>query len=171
MDDIEVLVLDEADKLLELGFMYELKEIVGALNSAHQTLLFSATLGGRVTELVDLALKNPIRIQANADFSIADRLTQEYVKMKPEADEKHREAVLLALVEQFKSKTIIFFRTKQECHRMAILFGLVGHEFRELHGSLNQGDRIDALIDFKEDRADYLLATDLAARGIDIKEV
>lgn len=151
--------------------MYELKEIIRAVNPSRQGLLFSATLGGKVGELVDLALKNPIRIQANADFSMADRLSQEYIKLKEGADDNYREAALIALTEQFKTKAMVFFKTKHECHRMAILFGLFGKKFRELHGGLTQSQRIDALIDFKEDKADYLLATDLASRGIDVKEV
>ena len=71
---MEVLILDEADKLLELGFMYEIKEIIRNINPRHQTLLFSATLTGKVNELIDLALKKPIRLSANPDYTIAEKL-------------------------------------------------------------------------------------------------
>jgi len=170
MDDVDMLVLDEADKLLDLGFMYELKEIIKSINPQHQTLLFSATLTGKVNELIELALRKPIRVSANPDFQIAKKLTQEYVKFI-HGEKYKREGLLLSLTDEFKKKVIIFFRTKEKCHRVAILFGLLGKRFKELHGNLSQTDRIEALEYFRENKADYLLCTDLAARGIDIKQV
>ncbi len=150
--------------------MYEIKEIIRNINPKHQTLLFSATLTGRVNELIQLALKKPIRVSANPDFKIAEKLKQEVVRIK-EGDFHLREGYLLALTEVFKNKTIIFFKTKQQCHRMAIIFGLLDLKFKELHGNLSQTERIDALEEFRNNKVDYLLSTDLAARGIDVKQV
>lgn len=170
LDDVDMLVLDEADKLLDLGFMYELKEIIKSINPQHQTLLFSATLTGKVNELIELALRKPIRVSANPDFQIAKKLRQEYARVNW-GERYHREATLLALTEEFKKKVIVFFKTKSNCHRVAILFGLLGKKCKELHGNLTQTERIEALEHFRENKVDYLLSTDLAARGIDIKQV
>ena len=150
--------------------MYELKTIIKSVNRQHQSLLFSATLTGKVDELVDLALNKPIRIQANPDFKSADRLKQEYVRLK-EGSEEYREVLLLTLADMFKDRVMIFFKTKRQCHRMAIIFALLDYKSAELHGNLSQNQRINALDDFKEGKVNYLLATDLAARGIDIREV
>jgi len=165
-----MLVLDEADKLLDLGFMYELKEIIKSINPQHQTLLFSATLTGKVNELIELALRKPIRVSANPDFQIAKKLRQEYASVTW-GQRYSREATLLALSEEFKKKVIVFFKTKQNCHRVAILFGLLGKKCKELHGNLTQTERIEALEHFRDNKVDFLLSTDLAARGIDIKQV
>ena len=165
-----MLVLDEADKLLELGFMYELEEIIKAINPRHQTLLYSATLTGKIEELIQLALRKPIRVSANPDFTIARKLRQEYVLIQSKTHYL-REAALLLLAQEFKDRVIIFFKTKRACHRVAILFGLVGMKVKELHGDLTQTERIDALEQFKGNKVNYLLSTDLAARGIDIKQV
>ena len=75
------------------------------------------------------------------------------------------------LTQLYKERTIVFFKTKKMCHRMAIILGLLGLKACELHGNLSQTQRIQAFIDFKEDKYNFLLATDLASRGLDIKEV
>ena len=71
----------------------------------------------------------------------------------------------------YNKRVIVFFKTKKQCHRIAIIMGLLGLKACELHGNLSQSQRIQAFMDFKEDKYDYLLATDLASRGLDIKEV
>ena len=165
-----MLVLDEADKLLDLGFMYELKEIIKSISPQHQTLLFSATLTGKVSELIELALRKPIRVSANPDFQIAKKLRQEFATVTW-GERYSREATLLTLTEEFKKKVIVFFKTKHNCHRVAILLGLLGKRCKELHGNLTQTERIEALEHFRDNKVDFLLSTDLAARGIDIKQV
>ena len=136
-----------------------------------QTLLFSATLQEEVKDLVNLALKKPIRLQADPSSSTSDKLKQMITLLK-EPNEQYREATLLYLAKElYKEKVIIFFKTKSQCHRSAILFGLSGLRCCELHGNLTQNQRIEAFEDFKSDKYDYLMATDLAARGLDIKEV
>lgn len=171
IDDIECLIFDEADKLLELGFKAEVQNIVDLTTSAsRQTLLFSATLGKDVLKIVKISLNKPLRIQANPDNRVSEKLRQEVVKIKNRED---RMAVLVYLQEKyFKKRTIVFFKMKSECHRAAIILGLKNKmNVSELHGNLTQTERIDALADFKSGKCDILLASDLVARGLDIKNV
>ncbi|EGR33819.1 hypothetical protein IMG5_036350 [Ichthyophthirius multifiliis] len=167
LDNLEILVFDEADKQLELGFESEIKEILQNCSRDRQTLLFSATLNDSVQSLIDLALKKPVRIKINASNSTNDKLTQKMLKIP---FENTREASLLAVAAKFyKDKTVIFFKTKKQCHRMAIIFGLFKLSVCELHGNMTQNQRIQAFTDFKEGKYSYLMATDLAARGLDIQ--
>lgn len=152
-------------------FEAEITEIVKNASSERQTLLFSATLTSDVAKLAKLALKKPIRLEANPENATSENLKQEVLKLKS-MDENYREACLLLVAKEFyNEKVIIFFKTKHKCHRMAILFGLQNISSCELHGNLSQTQRIQAYQDFKSSKYDFLLATDLAARGLDIKEV
>jgi ATP-dependent RNA helicase DDX27 len=114
-----------------------------------------------------MALKKPIRLKANPDNTVADKLKQQVLKL---TNPDLREATLLALVqEKYKDQTLIFFKTKKHCHRMAILFGLLGLSVSELHGDLSQHQRIEAFENFKVGKYQFLMATDLASRGLDIR--
>ncbi|KAL4487945.1 hypothetical protein ABPG72_022805 [Tetrahymena utriculariae] len=169
LDNLEVLVFDEADKLLDLGFEAAAQNIVENCNKERQTLLFSATLNSEVNKLIDIALRKPIRIQANPDGATNDKLIQKMLRIQ---DEDFRESALLAIAAKYyKERTIIFFKTKRQTHRMAIIFGLFGLKVCELHGDLSQNQRIQAFSDFKEGKYQYLMATDLASRGLDIQGV
>ena len=167
LDDLEVLIFDEADKLLELGFKADIERIVELVGKKRQTMLFSATLDSNIKKIVKLALVKPIRIQANPDNRVAEHLRQEVVKLQ---DSTLREAAMVHLVEtQFKSRTLIFSKTKKTCHRLAIILNLLGKKVCELHGDMTQQQRFEAFENFKEQKFDIMLATDLAARGLDIK--
>lgn len=172
LDDIEVLIMDEADRLLEMGFQAEVEEIVRNTRAAgRQTLLFSATMTDDLKGLIKLSLQNPINLAVDPVLDVASTLQQEFVKLKP-AFETSKDAVLLALVNRtFKSRTIIFFRQKITAHRFKILFGLTKLKSAELHGNLTQAQRLAALDEFKDGTVDFLLCTDLAARGLDIAGV
>lgn len=169
LEDIEVLVMDEADRLLDMGFQAEVEEIVRN-TSAHkrQTLLFSATMSAGLKGLIKLSLQNPITLAVDTVMDVSTTLLQEFVKIKT-AYESNKGAILLALASRsFKTRTIVFFRQKITAHRFKILFGLCKLSCAELHGNLTQGQRLEALDNFREGRVDFLLCTDLAARGLDI---
>ncbi|OQS05449.1 DEAD/DEAH box RNA helicase [Thraustotheca clavata] len=171
MDDLEILVLDEADRLLELGFTEEVQELVGMCPIARQTMLFSATMTSKVDELIKLSMKRPVRISTDPLFDMAQNLVQEFVRIR-RTREEDREAILLALCTRtFKTNTIVFMETKKHAHRMMILFGLAGIKAAELHGDLDQRERLQALQNFRDGSADILLCTDIAARGIDVEGV
>ena len=184
MDDLEFLVLDEGDRLLDLGFQDEVHEIVKSCPSERQTMLFSATMSTKVDELIKLSLKRPVRISAtdkskktgkstsNNGVEVAPRLEQEFVRIRAGNEGVNREAMLLALLTRtFNKRAIVFFDTKSMAHRLMIVCGLCGIKCAELHGNLTQVQRLEALEAFREGSVDVLLCTDLAARGLDIPGV
>eukprot|EP00172_Hildenbrandia_rubra_P001677 Plantae.Rhodophyta-Hildenbrandia_rubra.ctg2247.p1 GENE.Plantae.Rhodophyta-Hildenbrandia_rubra.ctg2247~~Plantae.Rhodophyta-Hildenbrandia_rubra.ctg2247.p1 ORF type:complete len:659 (-),score=162.08 Plantae.Rhodophyta-Hildenbrandia_rubra.ctg2247:1322-3298(-) len=172
LDDVEVFIMDEADRLLEMGFKDEIEEILSFMpKSGRQTLLFSATMNSNIKSLIKLSLKDPAVIKVDPMFNVAETLTQEFVKIRPSM-EMSKDAVLLSLVTRsFKTKTIVFFRQKVDAHRFKILFALADLKASELHGNLTQGDRLASLEDFRDGNVDFMLCTDLAARGLDILNV
>lgn len=180
LEDIEFLVLDEADRLLDLGFQDEVAELIKSCPVERQTLLFSATMNTKVDDLISLSMKRPVRVRisdknsqsSSKDLEVAPRLEQEFVRIRSGNEGVCREAMLLALLTRtFSTQTIVFFDTKAKAHRMMILCGLCGIKCAELHGNLTQSQRLEALEQFRQGRVDVLLATDLAARGLDISRV
>uniref|UniRef100_A0A6M2F0Q1 RNA helicase n=1 Tax=Populus davidiana TaxID=266767 RepID=A0A6M2F0Q1_9ROSI len=168
LDDLAVLILDEADRLLELGFNAEIQELVRLCPKRRQTMLFSATMTEEVDELIKLSLTKPLRLSADPSAKRPAALTEEVLRLR-RMREVNQEAVLLALCSKtFTSKAIIFSGTKQAAHRLKILFGLAGFKAAELHGNLTQAQRLDALELFRKQEVDFLIATDVAARGLDI---
>nr|KAJ0194306.1 hypothetical protein LSAT_V11C800392910 [Lactuca sativa] len=168
LDDLAVLILDEADRLLELGFDAEIRELVRVCPKRRQTMLFSATMTEQVDELIKLLLNKPLRLSADPTTKRPATLTEEVVRIR-RMREGNQEAVLLALCSKtFTSKVIIFSGTKQAAHRLKILFGLAGFKAAELHGNLTQAQRLDALELFRRQEVDFLIATNVAARGLDI---
>ncbi|GLT75309.1 hypothetical protein SLA2020_470430 [Shorea laevis] len=168
LDDLAVLILDEADRLLELGFSAEIHELVRLCPKRRQTLLFSATMTEEVDELVKLSLTRPLRLSADPSAKRPSTLTEEVVRIR-RMREVNQEAVLLSLCSKtFTSRVIIFSGTKQTAHRLKILFQLAGLQATELHGDLTQVQRLDALERFRKQEVDFMIATDVAARGLDI---
>ncbi|KAA1090744.1 nucleolar DEAD-box protein required for synthesis of 60S ribosomal subunit [Puccinia graminis f. sp. tritici] len=182
LETLEILVIDEADRILEEGFQDELEEIISNCPRSRQTMLFSATVNESVADLAKLSLDKPIRIKIDPPKSTAAGLTQEFLKVKDSASNKKaasltdvtRQAILVTLCKASafsKGRTIIFFRSKVGAHRMKIIFSLFSLKAEELHGNLNQQQRLAALQKFKDGETSFLLATDLASRGLDIKGV
>jgi len=176
---IDYLILDEADRLLDLGFQEEVHEIVKTCPAPRrQTLLFSATMNTKVDDLIALSLKKPVRVHitdkkgASNTVEVAPRLEQEFIRIRAGNEGINREGMLLALLTRtFPKQTIVFFDTKVVAHRMMILCGLCGIKCTELHGNLTQQQRLTALDEFATAKVDVLLATDLAARGLDMDKV
>ena len=171
LDDVEILVMDEADRLLDMGFKDEVEEIVRHTPESRQTLLFSATMSSKLGELIKLSLRKPARLTVDPMFDVAATLSQEFVKLKS-INEKNKDAMLLALAKRtFTTRCIVFFRQKVSAHKFRILFGLAKLRVAELHGNLTQAQRLAALDQFRRGEVDFLLCTDLAARGLDIAGV
>lgn len=178
LENINILVLDEADKLLELGFKDAIMEILEIIkkNNNRQTLLFSATLNTKITDLGNHALNNPIKIKI-AQSAILTNLTQSILRMKFSSVEQNefekRMSYLINVIKiQKLTRTIIFFNTKNECHQA--LLALRKFEIdsvAELHSNITQTDRLRALDGFQKGEVAFLLATDIAGRGIDIEKV
>ncbi|XP_042063243.1 DEAD-box ATP-dependent RNA helicase 28-like [Salvia splendens] len=168
LDELAVLILDEADRLLELGFSAEINELVKLCSKSRQTMLFSATMTEKVDELANLSLKRPVRLSADPRAKRPVALTEEVICIR-RMHEGNQEAVLLSICSKsFTSRVIVFSGTKKAAHRLKILFGLAGFKAAELHGDLTQAQRMDALDLFRKQQVDFLIATDVAARGLDI---
>lgn len=132
---LDILVIDEADRMLETGFTDELEEIIKACPRSRQTMLFSATMTDSVDELVKLSLDKPIRVFVDKKRSTAKGLTQEFVRVR---SDDVRTPALLSLCRTFQHRCIIFFRSKALAHQMRVVFGLCGYKAAELHGNLTQ---------------------------------
>jgi ATP-dependent RNA helicase DDX27 len=189
LDALDVLVLDEADRMLSDGFSDELGEIIKACPVSRQTMLFSATMTDSVDELIKMSLNKPVRLFVDPKRSVARGLVQEFVRVRA-GREADRSALLLALcTRSFKSGVLVFLRSKKLAHQLRVVFGLVGLSCEELHGDLTQEQvnfffytrcrrlpncllkRLRSLQHFRDGQVNYLMATDLASRGLDIKGI
>ncbi|XP_029330383.1 probable ATP-dependent RNA helicase DDX27 isoform X2 [Mus caroli] len=171
LSSIEVLILDEADRMLDEYFEEQMKEIIRMCSHHRQTMLFSATMTDEVKDLASVSLKNPVRIFVNSNTDVAPFLRQEFIRIRPNR-EGDREAIVAALLMRtFTDHVMLFTQTKKQAHRMHILLGLLGLQVGELHGNLSQTQRLEALRRFKDEQIDILVATDVAARGLDIEGV
>lgn len=138
VDTLEILVLDEADRMLEDGFADELNEILSTIPKSRQTMLFSATMTDKVDKLIRVGLNRPVRLMVDAKKQTVGTLVQEFVRLRPGREEK-RLGYLLYLCENiYTDRVIIFFRQKSEAHRLRVIFGLCGLKAAELHGNMTQ---------------------------------
>ncbi|XP_051932252.1 probable ATP-dependent RNA helicase DDX27 [Hippocampus zosterae] len=168
---IEILILDEADRMLDEYFEEQMKEIIRLCSYNRQTMLFSATMTEEVKDLAAVSLKQPVRIFVNSNTDVAPYLRQEFVRIRANR-EGDREAVVAALLTRtFQDHVMVFTQTRKQAHRLHILLGLMGLKVGELHGELSQNQRLENLRRFKDDQIDILVATDVAARGLDIDGV
>jgi ATP-dependent RNA helicase DDX27 len=138
LDAVDVLVLDEADRMLEDGFADELSEIIKSCPTSRQTMLFSATMTDSVDSLVKMSLNKPVKLFVDPKRTMASGLVQEFVRVRA-GKESDRSALLVSLCKRtFKHNVIIFLRSKKLAHQMRIVFGLLGMKCEELHGDLTQ---------------------------------
>ena len=138
VDTLEILVLDEADRMLEDGFADELNEILTTIPKSRQTMLFSATMTDRVDKLIRVGLNRPVRLMVDARKQTVVTLTQEFVRLRPGREDKRLGYLMHLCSDVFSERVIIFFRQKKEAHRVRIIFGLLGIKAAELHGSMSQ---------------------------------
>ena len=138
VDTLEILVLDEADRMLEDGFADELNEILATIPRSRQTMLFSATMTDRVDKLIRVGLNRPVRLMVDARKQTVVTLTQEFVRLRPGREDKRLGYLVHLCSDLFTDRVIIFFRQKKEAHRVRIIFGLLGIGASELHGSMSQ---------------------------------
>ncbi|WP_028534889.1 DEAD/DEAH box helicase [Paludibacterium yongneupense] len=165
---VERLVLDEADRLLDLGFSDEIERILQRLPSRRQTALFSATFPSAVRALANSLLHDPVRVDIRTDAATAPGILQRAIVV----DAERRTSLLYHLVRSGNwPRALVFVATRHRCEQLVAKLNRVGIHAAALHGELSQGAREHALADFKACRLLVLVATDLAARGIDIEQL
>lgn len=138
VDTLEILVLDEADRMLEDGFADELNEILNTIPRSRQTMLFSATMTDSVDKLIRVGLNKPVRLLVDAKRSTVGTLIQEFVRLRPGREDKRLSVLMLLCTTVYTNRVIIFFRQKKEAHRVRVIFSLCGLKAAELHGSMTQ---------------------------------
>ncbi|MDB5366774.1 MAG: box helicase [Rhodospirillales bacterium] len=165
VQSVETFILDEADRMLDMGFIHDVRRVVAKLPKERHTLFFSATMAGDVGKLAEGLLKDPVRVEVAPQATTAEKVEQSVIFA--EKDEKRR--LLLKLFEDPKlERTIIFTRMKHGANRVAELLDKAGISAAAIHGNKSQSARVRALEDFRAGRIRALVATDIAARGIDV---
>jgi ATP-dependent RNA helicase RhlE len=166
--DIQFFVLDEADRMLDMGFVHDVKRIITRLPSKRQTLFFSATMPGEIKQLASMLLNNPVRVEVTPPATTVDLIQQSVYYT-----EKHnKQSLLVHLLKDSSIETVLLFtQMKHAADKLARMLNNAGIRTEAIHGNKAQAARQRALENFKAKRTRVLVATDIAARGIDIDEL
>ncbi|HGY9623718.1 TPA: DEAD/DEAH box helicase [Pseudomonas putida] len=168
LSHVEILVLDEADRMLDMGFIHDVKKVLARLPAKRQNLLFSATFSKDITDLADKLLHNPERIEVTPPNTTVERIEQRVYRLPA----SHKRALLAHLITLGAwEQVLVFTRTKHGANRLAEYLEKHGLSAAAIHGNKSQNARTKALADFKANTVRVLVATDIAARGLDIDQL
>ncbi|KIU46658.1 MULTISPECIES: DEAD/DEAH box helicase [Pseudomonas] len=168
LSHVEILVLDEADRMLDMGFIHDVKKVLARLPAKRQNLLFSATFSKDITNLADKLLHNPERIEVTPPNTTVERIEQRVYRLPA----SHKRALLAHLITQGAwEQVLVFTRTKHGANRLAEYLEKHGLTAAAIHGNKSQNARTKALADFKAGTVRIMVATDIAARGLDIDQL
>jgi len=168
LSQVEVLVLDEADRMLDMGFIHDLRRILALLPAKRQNLFFSATFSSEIRQLADSFLNNPVAVEAARQNAAADLVNQ---VVHPVNADRKRELLVHLIKEGDWQQVLVFTKTKHGADRLALQLGRSGVAADAIHGDRSQPQRTRTLDEFKRGRLRVLVATDVAARGLDIEEL
>ncbi len=168
LENIKVFVLDEADRMLDMGFIHDVKKIISCIPKQRQTLFFSATMPREITDLVNSILVDPVKVEVTPVSSTVDIIKQSVYF----TDKVNKNKLLLYLLENEDiSSALVFTRTKHEADKIVKFLASANIKSQAIHGDKSQNARQTALNNFKSGEIKVLIATDIAARGIDIDEL
>ena len=168
LDQVEILVLDEADRMLDMGFIHDIRRVLTKLPAKRQNLLFSATFSDDIKALAEKLLHNPLEIEVARRNTASDQVTQ-HVHF---VDKKRKRELLSHMIGKGNwQQVLVFTRTKHGANHLAEQLNKDGIRSAAIHGNKSQGARTRALADFKSGDIRVLVATDIAARGLDIEEL
>ncbi len=168
LDKVEFFVLDEADRMLDMGFIHDIKKIIAKLPNKKQSLFFSATMSPEINRLAKNLLKDPVHVEVAAQATTVDLIKQHVFFI----DNGSKEELLLKLLRQkHLTSVLIFTRTKHKANKLAVFLSKNNISSDAIHGNKSQNARTKAIKDFKTGKIKVLVATDIAARGIDIDNI
>ena len=166
LDQVEVFVLDEADRMLDMGFIRDVRKIIACLPAARQTMLFSATMPDDIAKLAQSILKDPIRVEVTPAATTVERIEQKVLFVDKGA--KHKLLAQILKADASIARAIIFTRTKHGANKVGEVLERGSVVTEVIHGNKSQSARQKALENFRAGRSRVLVATDIAARGIDV---